>query len=165
MRLGKQRHESKYLTVKYLYEEKQWSINWMCQHLKIFRAAYYKRLHRSVSKQEAENIKLAELIRKYDECFGHIFGYWRMASWINHFNHTSYSQNRVHRIMKKLGIYSIIRKKKKKYQHFRPETTADNKLKRNFNAAKPNEKWATDVTEFKIPDTGKSFILALFLKR
>jgi putative transposase len=81
---------------------------------------------------------------------GHILGYRRMASWINHFNHTSYSQNRVHRIMKKLGIHSIIRKKKKKYQHFRPETTADNKLKRNFNAAKPNEKWATDVTEFKI---------------
>lgn len=52
--------------------------------------------------------------------------------------------------MKKLGIHSIIRKKKKKYQHFRPETTADNKLKINFNAAKPNEKWATDVTEFKI---------------
>ena len=68
MRLGKQRHESKYLTVKYLYEEKQWSINWMCQHLKIFCAAYYKWLHRSVSKQEAENIKLAELIREYDEC-------------------------------------------------------------------------------------------------
>lgn len=36
-----------------------------------------------------------------------------MTSWINHFNHTSYSKNRVHRIMKKLGIHSVIRKKKK----------------------------------------------------
>ena len=160
MRLGKQRHESKYLAVKYFYEEKQWSINWMCQQLNISRAAYYKWLHRSVPEQETENIKLAELIREYDERFGHILGYRRMTSWINHFNHSSYSKNRVHRIMKKLGIHSIIRKKKRKYRHFSPEATADNKLKRNFNAGKPNEKWATDVTEFKIPDTGKKLYLS-----
>ncbi len=42
MRLGKQRNESKYLAVKYFYEEKQWSINWMCWQLNISRAAYYK---------------------------------------------------------------------------------------------------------------------------
>ena len=160
MRLGKQRCESKYLAIKYFYEKKQWSINWMCRQLNISRAAYYKWLHRSVPEQEAENIKLAELIREYDERFGHILGYRRMTSWINHFNHTSYSKNRVHRIMKKLGIHSIIRKKKKKYQMSRPETTADNKLKRNFNAAGPNEKWVTDVTEFKIPGTGKKLYLS-----
>lgn len=158
MRLGKQRHESKYLAVKYFYEEKQWSINWMCRQLNISRAAYYKWLHRSVPEQEVENIKLAELIKEYDERFGHILGYRRMTSWINHFNHTSYSKNRVHRIMKKLGIHSIIRKKK--YRPSRPETTADNKLKIDFNAAGPNEKWATDVTEFKIPETGKKLYLS-----
>ena len=37
-----------------------------------------------------------------------------MTSWINHFNHTKYSKNRVHRLMKKLEIHSAIRKKKKK---------------------------------------------------
>jgi len=132
----------------------------MCRQLNISRAAYYKWLHRSVPEQEADNIKLAELIKEYDERFGHILGYRRMTSWINHFNHTSYSKNRVHRIMKKLGIFSIIRKKKKKYQPSRPETTADNKLKRDFNAAGPNEKWATDVTEFKIPETGKKLYLS-----
>ena len=46
-----------------------------------------------VSQQEAENIKLAELIKEYDERFGHILGYRRMTLWINHFNHTSYSKN------------------------------------------------------------------------
>lgn len=161
MRFGKQRHESKYLAVKYYYEEKQWSVNWMCRQLNISRAAYYKWLHRSVPEQEAENIKLAELIKEYDERFGHILGYRRMTSWINHFNHTSYNKNRVHRIMKKLGIHSIIRKKKQKYQSSRSETTADNKLKRDFNATGPNEKWVTDVTEFKIPETGKKIYLSV----
>ena len=86
----------------------------MCRHLEISRAAYYKWLHRTVPDAEHENIKLAELIKEFDERFHHILGYRRMASWINHFNHTEYSKNRVHRIMKKLGIHSVIRKKKKK---------------------------------------------------
>ena len=140
MRLGKQRHELKYLTIKYFYMERKWSINWMCKQLNISRAAYYKWLHRSIPEQEAENIKLAGLIKEYDDRFCHILGYRRMTGWINHFNHTSYSKNRIHRIMKKLGIRSDIRKKKKKYQPYRPGETAENKLKRDFNAVKPNEK-------------------------
>ena len=69
-------------------------------------------------------------------------------------------KNRVHRIMKKLGIRSVIRKKKTKYQPYKPETAAGNKLNRDFNAAKPNEKWSTDVTEFKIPGTEKKLYLS-----
>ena len=149
--------------IKYFYEKKQWSINWTCKQLGISHAAYYKWLHRTIPEQESENTKLAELIKEYDERFGHILGYRRMTSWINHFNHTSYSKNRVHRIMRKLGIHSIIRKKKKKYQSSRPETTAENKLKREFNATKPNEKWATDVTEFKVPETGRKLYLSVIL--
>ena len=135
----------------------------MCKQLGISHAAYYKWLHRPIPEQESENRKLAELIKEYDEQFGHILGYRRMTSWINHFNHTSYSKNRVHRIMKKLGIHSVIRRKKKKYHPFKPETTAENKLKRDFNATKPNEKWATDVMEFKISEemTTSSYLILM----
>ncbi len=86
----------------------------MCNNLNIARASYYKWLHRQIPAQEQENIKLAGLIKEYDERFNHILGYRRMTSWINHFNHTNYSKNRVHRIMKKLGIHSLISKEKKK---------------------------------------------------
>lgn len=160
MRFGKQRFESKYMAIQYFIEKKQWSINWMCRQLEISRAAYYKWLHRSVPEREAENLKLAELIKEYDERFCRILGYRRMTSWINHFNHTNYSKNRIHRIMKKLGIHSVIRKKKKTYHSSKPEATAENKLKRDFNAGKPNEKWARDITEFKIPETGKKLYLS-----
>lgn len=113
MRLGRVRNESKYLAVKYFHKEKSWSIEWMCKHLEISRAAYYKWLHREVPDDELENIRLAELIKEYDERFNHILGYRRMTSWINHFNYTKYSRNRVHRIMKKLEIHSVIRKRRK----------------------------------------------------
>ena len=57
----------------------------MCKQLGISHAAYYKWLHRIIPEQESENTKLAELIKEYDERFGHILGYRRMTSWINHF--------------------------------------------------------------------------------
>lgn len=121
----------------------------MCRQFGISKAAYYKWLHRSVPKAEQENILLAEMIQEYDERFDHILGYRRMTAWLNHFNGTKYSRNRIHRIMKVMNIHSMIRKQPRKYKRSTPERTAENILKRDFYAAKPNEKWATDVTEFK----------------
>ena len=163
MRLGKVRYDSKFVAIKFFHETKNWSINWMCRQLEISRAAYYKWLHREIPHQEAENIKLAELIKEYDERFNHILGYRRMTSWINHFNQTDYKLKRVHRIMKKIGIHSVIRKKKKKYTSSTPESIAENKLGRNFYAGAPNEKWTTDVTEFKVPGENKKLYLSAIL--
>ena len=135
----------------------------MCKQFEISRAAYYKWLHRDLPMQELENIELAALIKEYDERFNHILGYRRMTSWINHFNHTDYKKKRVHRIMKKLGIHAVIRKKKKKYIATKPETIAENKLGRDFYATAPNEKWVTDVTEFKVPGKMKKLYLSAIL--
>ena len=151
------------MAIKFFSEKKNWSINWMCKQLEISRAAYYKWIHREMPEQESENMKLAELIKEYDERFNHILGYRRMTSWINHFNHTNYKKKRVHRIMKKLGIHAVIRKKKKKYASAKPETIAENKLNRDFNATTPNEKWVTDVTEFKVPGEKKKLYLSAIL--
>lgn len=76
----------------------------MRKQLSISHAAYYKWLHRIIPEQELENLKLAEIIKEYDERFRHILGYRRMTLWINHFNHTNFSKKHVHRIMKKLNI-------------------------------------------------------------
>ena len=50
-----------------------------------------------------------------------------------------------------LGLKSIVRKRRK-YSSYKGTVgkIADNLLKRNFKADKPNEKWVTDVTEFKV---------------
>lgn len=121
----------------------------MCKQLNITRAAYYKWLNREIPANEQENILLAQLIQEYDDKFNHILGYRRMTAWINRFNNKHYSKNRVYRIMKILNIHSVIRKKKKKYQSAAPENTAENILNRDFYASAPNQKWVTDVTEFK----------------
>ena len=135
----------------------------MCKTLGVSHAAYYKWLNREIPEEELENHKIAELIREYDDRFGHILGYRRMTLYINHFNDTEYKVKRIHRIMKALGIHAIIRQKRKQYTYATPETVAANKLNRDFNADKPNEKWATDVTEFKIPEVNKKLYLSAIL--
>ena len=151
------------MVIKELHTEKKWSIEWMCKQLEISRAAYYKWLKHEIPEAEIENIKLAELIKEYDERFNHILGYRRMTSWINHFNHTNYSKKRIHRIMKKLGIHSVIRKKKAKYIYSKPDETAENLLQRDFYATSPTHKWATDVTEFKVPGDKKKIYLSAII--
>ena len=136
----------------------------MCRILGISKASYYKWVHRTIPQAEQENLLLAELIREYDEQYNHILGYRRMTVWINRLNGTHFSRNRIHRIMQAIGIHSVIRKQPKKYKKFTPERTAENILKRDFNASKPNEKWVTDVTEFKYyvgPEIRKLYLSAI----
>jgi len=137
------------MAIQYFYEHKSWSIRWMCKQLNITRAAYYKWLNREIPENEQENILLAQLIQEYDSTFHHILGYRRMTAWINRFNNKHYSKNRVYRIMKILKIHAVIRKKKKKYPSVSPENISENILNRDFYASAPNQKWVTDVTEFK----------------
>ncbi len=57
----------------------------------------------------------------------------------------------VSRLMNMLGLKSIQRPKRR-YSSYKGTVgkIANNLLKRDFGADKPNEKWATDITEFKV---------------
>lgn len=56
----------------------------------------------------------------------------------------------VQRLMRSLGLKSTVRPKRYNSHKGEAGTTAPNVLKRDFNATKPDEKWVTDVTEFKV---------------
>ena len=63
------------------------------------------------------------------------------------------NHKKVLRLMNKLGLHSIIRKKRK-YSSYKGTvgTIAENLIQRDFEASRPNEKWFTDVTEFRVND-------------
>ena len=78
-------------------------------------------------------------------------GYRRIRDDLERFHNTLVNDKRVLRICRAKGIKSTI-----KYsshgctrQASNPQYVAANILKRKFHADKPNEKWLTDVTEFK----------------
>lgn len=90
-----------------------------------------------------------------------IYGYRRMMLNVNRKFGQSFNHKRIYRLMKIAGLQSVIRKKKKRYKHSTPQHVADNVLNREFTAEKPNEKWVTDVTEFKYGLTKKAYLSAI----
>ena len=60
------------------------------------------------------------------------------------------NHKKIQRLMKKFNLQSIIRKKRK-YSSYKGQIgkVANNHINRDFEATAPNQKWFTDVTEFK----------------
>ncbi|CAM2078800.1 MAG: IS3 family transposase [uncultured Clostridium sp.] len=63
--------------------------------------------------------------------------------------------------MKSVKLAAVIRRKKKRYIKSTPQITAENILNREFVADSPNEKWLTDVTEFKLINGSKAYLSAI----
>lgn len=100
------------------------------------------------------------MIYLYTEVQG-IYGYRRMTMNINKTLNKQYNHKRIYRLMKSVNMKSVIRKKKKSYVPSTPQITAENLLNREFYADKPNQKWLTDVTEFKLTDGKKAYLSAI----
>lgn len=79
------------------------------------------------------------------------YGYRRITAELRQAGE-SVNHKRVQRLMGALGLKSVVRVKK--YQSYRGSAgvVAPNILDRNFQAEGPNEKWVTDITEFKVGD-------------
>ena len=56
----------------------------------------------------------------------------------------------VQRLMHEMGLKSAVRRKKHKSWQGTMNEAAPNTLARQFDAAEPNQKWVTDVTEFSV---------------
>ena len=63
--------------------------------------------------------------------------------------------------MKSVKLTAVIRRRKKRYVKSTTQITAENILNREFVADNPNEKWLTDVTEFKLANGSKAYLSAI----
>lgn len=92
-----------------------------------------------------------ELIKRiYDEHRGR-YGYRRIKYALRSYG-IELHENTVLRLMGLLNLKSVQRAKR--YKSYKGElgVIAPNVLQRDFSATAPNEKWVTDVTEFKVGD-------------
>ena len=76
------------------------------------------------------------------------YGYRRVSAKLVGVNH-----KRVQRLIQEMGL-QVCTKKQRKYSSYKGEQgkIAPNLLQRDFSASKPNEKWLTDITEFRVKD-------------
>jgi len=114
----------------------------------IARATYYFYI-----KKKDVDLKNEDIIDKIKEIFythQRRYGYRRITLELKN-QGIQVNHKKVLRLMNKLNLHSI-RRKKRKYSSYKGTVgkIADNLIKRNFEANKPNEKWFTDVTEFNL---------------
>ncbi|NHC21524.1 IS3 family transposase, partial [Bacillus sp. MM2020_4] len=155
------RFEDKYIAIQELHEKEDFCIIMLCKIAGISRAAYYKWLKRTPSARELQNEGIIKEMKAIHEKVEGIYGYRRMMMTINRKLGEQFNHKRYYRLMKLAGIKSVIRIKRKRHKHSTPQNVAENVLNREFAAEKPNEKWVTDVTEFKYGSSKKAYLSAI----
>ena len=117
----------------------------LLKYAEITRSTFYYQLNRIKEPDKYKEIK-EEITAIYHENKGR-YGYRRITLELHNrgfvINHKT-----VRRLMKELGLQCFVRA----YKSYKGEVgkICDNLLNREFEAENPNEKWVTDVTEFKV---------------
>jgi putative transposase len=108
-----------------------------------------------------ENQELTAVMMSLYEKVEGTFGYRQLTLYMRRQTQKPINHKRVLLLMKRKGIQSVIRRKKKRYKPSTPQQVAENVLNRKFQAEAPNEKWLTDVTEFKYGNGQKAYLSAI----
>ncbi len=135
---------------------RKYSISSMCKLIGVSRSGYYKWL--SYSKKSSDRCIKDRIIKDYiieiHKKYRGTYGRKRICTYLNKILDTPINHKRVYRLMKELGIKSIIRKKVYR-RKFKSSEVYDNILNREFTANQPLEKICMDITYIPI---GKKFL-------
>lgn len=114
------------------------------------RSTYYYWLRKMSRPEKYKEVK-EEMKAIFQENKGR-YGYRRMTMELRNRGY-KINHKTVQKLMRVLGIQGI-RRKMRRFSTYKGTIgkIADNLLKRDFKAEKPNEKWATDVTRFVVND-------------
>lgn len=119
------------------------SVSFLCKVFKVNRSSYYDSLQKSrkAIQDEKDITRIKELHQKDPS-----YGYRRMAL------ATGFSENKAYRLMKKAGLKSVIRRKKRNM--YSPASRergiiVDNIVDRNFSTNKPLKKLHCDISYVK----------------
>ena len=140
----------RYQTVKELHNEKGYTIQELCPLVHIARSSYYKWLNHPKSSHALENEKIStaiqEIYKEHPDT-----GHRRIRDDLEKDYNICTSNKRVLHFCRVLHIQSTVKFRKQgcTKNASDPQVTAQNLLHREFWAGRPNEKWLTDVTEFK----------------
>ena len=144
------RHANLYISIKANVEEQGYRTETCCDILHVSRSAYYRWLNGNVGKRTQENEQIAEIVEQI-HTESPDKGYRRIRDELERYHDIKVNDKRVLRICRSRDIKSTI-----KYANngctrnaANPQFVAENVLDRNFQADRPDEKWLTDVTEFK----------------
>ncbi|MFT3952711.1 MAG: IS3 family transposase [Oscillospiraceae bacterium] len=126
--------------------KQKYTITAILQVVDIPRSTYYYYCKQIEKPDKYTEVK-AEMKRIWEECSEN-YGYRRMTKELR--NKRCINHKTVSKLMNQMGLFCHV--KMYKYKSYKGEVgkIAPNLLERNFIADKPNDKWVSDVTEFKL---------------
>lgn len=123
----------------------------LCELLGVSRSGYYAYLKRGEADRDKASKELVKAV--YDRYEGK-YGYRQIQLFLLQDHHVWWNHKKVLRLLQAMGLQAKIRRKHRcNYSSSVGDRVADNLLKRNFEAEAPNQKWVTDVTQFRVLDT------------
>lgn len=138
------------MAIQECHKEKGYPIEAACKLLHVARSAYHKWASGKMSRRLAEN---EEIARKVENIHAEHpdKGYRRINDDLRHDHGIHVNDKRVLRICRAKDIRSTVKYNNRgcTRRAKNPQYIVENLLDRQFRADKPNEKWLTDVTEFK----------------
>ena len=135
------RPKVKYAVI-YRHRDK-YPISVMCKFFGVSRSGYYDFIKR-IGRVEPDEA-LAKQIRQCQVSSDNTYGYRRVWRWLEK-KHIHRNPKTVLRVMKKYGLLSEIRRRRKWVQLGWQAHKYQNHLKRQFWATCPNSKWVTDIS-------------------
>ena len=121
----------------------KYPVSVMCQFFEVSRSGYYDFVKRIG--QPEQDVELADEIRICQQSADNTYGYRRVWLWLKH-RKIHRNPKTVLRVMKKYGLLSEIRRRRKWVNLGQQMHKYDNLLKRQFRADRPNAKWVTDIS-------------------
>ena len=126
---------------------RRWPLSVMCHVLQVARSGYYAWRNRPASSQSQRRVALIEQIRPIFTASRGTYGSPRVHRTLREAGQ-QVDRKTVARIMREAGIFAVAPRR------FVPATTdsnhdhpiVPNRLKRNFDATAPNQKWCADIT-------------------
>ena len=128
--------------VIYRHRDK-YPVSVMCKFFGVSRSGYYDFVKR-IGKPEPDEA-LAKQIRQCQNRCDKTYGYRRVWQWLEK-KHIHRNPKTILRVMKKYGLLSEIRRRRKWVQMGWQAHKYENLLKRQFWATRPNSKWVTDIS-------------------
>ena len=135
-----------YAAIREAHEENGYPIELACELLHVARSAYHRWASGKLSRRAAENERLAEKLEQL-HAESPDKGYRRLNDDLRHDHGIHVNDKRVLRICRARDIRSTV-----KYNNHgctrhakNPQYLAESLLGRRFYAAKPNEKWLTEI--------------------
>jgi putative transposase len=117
----------------------------MCKVLKVSRSSYYQYFKKKPSNRDIENKNIEKEIIDIHKGSKNRYGAHKINESLKEVG-INISIKRTQRLMKKLGIRSIIIKKYRPSSSKRKIEEQENILKRDFSTTTINQKWVTDIT-------------------